>query len=233
MSDDPTFLLVHGSWHGAWVWDHLTGSLEDRGFAVRTVDLPSVGSPASDLGDLMDDASTITSEASSIDGDVIVVAHSYGGAATSAATFGSNVRRLVFLAAFMPDTGRTYPSYLPPGPLPRYVSVGADGTMSVPVGTSREAFYGDCSDAVVAWADTRLRPQSVRVLDVEIPAASWRSTPSTYIVTTKDGAIPEELQRSFAAQADDVRTLCSSHSPMLSMPDELADLLVEIARPGA
>lgn len=229
MSDTPTFLLVPGSWHGAWVWERLRPVLDRHGFATVAVDLASVGDDPARLGSLDDDARIIADAAAAVDGDVILVAHSYGGAPTSYAKFSENVRRLVFLAAFMPGDGRTYPSYLPPGPLPRYVGVNDDGTMSVPPGESREAFYHDCLAEVAAWADARLRPQSQAVLSVPIGRASWHDIPTTYIVASEDRAIPPFLQREFAAGANEVREIRSSHSPMLSRPDVLAEILADIA----
>lgn len=143
--------------------------------------------------------------------------------------FGPNVRRLVFLAAFMPDTGRTYPSYLPPGPLPPYVGINDDGTMSVPAGTSLDAFYLDCPPDVAVWADAHLRPQSQQVLNTAITAVAWHTIPATYIITTQDHAVPPDLQRHFATQASEVYEIAGSHSPMLARPRELADLLTKIA----
>jgi pimeloyl-ACP methyl ester carboxylesterase len=224
-----TFLLVHGSWHGPWCWDYLKPALDRLGYAAKTVSLPSCGNDIAVLGDLKDDANLVASAAAAIAGEVIVVGHSYGGAVLSEATFGGNVRRLVFLAAFMPDTGRNYVSYLPPGPLPPYVGLRDDGTFAVPAGESLNAFYLDCSPEIAAWANEQLRPQSQKVLGHEITKASWHDIASTYVVTTQDHALPPDFQRMFAAQADDVREFASSHSPFLSRPDDLAALFVSIA----
>lgn len=229
MREVPTFLLVHGSWHGAWCWDHLVPALARRGFAARTVDLPSCGTDPASLGDLADDARTVAEAAEAIRGDVIVVGHSYGGAVVSEAKFRSSVKRLVFLCAFMPGTGRSYASYLPPGPLPPYVGLNDDGTFAVPNGQALDAFYLDCSPDVAGWAEGKLRLQSQKVLGHETTKASWEDFPSTYIVTTQDNALPPDFQRMFATQTPDVREFASSHSPFLSRPDDLADLLISIA----
>jgi hypothetical protein len=226
---DVVFLLVHGSWHGAWCWERLIPEIERRGAAARTVALPSVGDDPAALGGLPEDAAAVAAAAAGAPGDVVVVAHSYGGAAVAEARLGPGVRRLVFLGAFMPDAGRPYVSYLPPGPLPAYVGMRDDGTMVVPPGQARAAFYADCDDATVAWAEARLRPQSVAVAAHVPGRPSWRGLPSTYVVLADDAAIPPDLQRSFAAQADAVRELPGSHSPMLARPAALAALLVEEA----
>ncbi|MGE0500579.1 MAG: alpha/beta hydrolase [Rhizobiaceae bacterium] len=229
MSEVPTFLLVHGSWHGPWCWDHLVPALKRRGFEARTVDLPSCGTDPATLGGLDDDASVVTDAARAIDGNVVVVGHSYGGAVISEATYGANVNRLVYLGAFMPDTGRTFVSYLPEGPLPPYVGLRDDGASQVPAGQSYPSFYADCGPNIADWATNMLRLQSQRIFGHPITDAAWRKLPSTYILLTQDQALPPDFQRMFAAQANEVREFASSHSPFLSRPDDLAELLVSIA----
>jgi pimeloyl-ACP methyl ester carboxylesterase len=65
-----------------------------------------------------------------------------------------------------------------------------------------------------------------------VPA--WRSIPSTYIVCTQDRAFPPELQREvFAARASEVAELECSHSPFLSQPARLAELLAGCVRRAA
>lgn len=225
-----TFLLVHGSWHGPWCFRHLIDALVARGQRAVTVALPSVGHEGPPLGGLVEDGEAVARAATALDGRVVVVGHSYGGAAITQAEFGDSVARLVYLAAFMPDSGRTYTSYLPPGPLPPYVQMRDDGTFVVPDGQARPHFYHDVPDERAAWAEARLRPQSQAVLGTPIRQAAWRAIPSTYILTLDDRALPPDFQRQFLSQATDTRKLPGSHSPMLARPEALADLLLDCAR---
>lgn len=229
MAASPTFLLVHGSWHGPWCWDALVAALAERGHDAATVALPSCGTDPAALGGFADDAAAVAEAAASIGGDVVVVGHSYGGAAISEAGYGPNVRRLVYVGAFMPDAGRSSVSYLPPGPLAPYIGLRDDGTMEVPAGQAIPSFYHDCAPDVAAAAEARLCLQSQAVLGPDSTRAAWRDIPSTYVVTTDDRALPADFQRMFAAQASETRDFASSHSPFLSRPGDFADLLVEIA----
>lgn len=229
MNGKPTFLLVHGSWHGAWCFDRLREALTRRGYGSEAVDLPSVGSDPARLGTFAEDAATVTKAAAAIAGPVVVVGHSYGGAVITEARYGANVGRLIYLGAFMPDTGRSYASYLPEGPLPPYVGLRDDGAMEVPQGESVPAFYADCDPETAQWATEQLRLQSQQVLGPAITDAAWRRAPSSYIVLKQDRALPPDFERMFAAQADETFEFDSSHSPFLSRPDDLASLLVAIA----
>ena len=141
MNEKPTFLLVHGSWHGSWVWDSLRPALLRHGYVSEVVDLPSCGPNAACLGGLPEDAAVVAAATQAIPGRVIVVGHSYGGPVLCEAQLGPNVSRLVFLSASMPDTGRLYMSYWPSGPAPTFVGLRDDGTTSVPPGEAVDAFY--------------------------------------------------------------------------------------------
>lgn len=229
MREVPTFLLVHGSWHGPWCWDLLRPALERRGYQSVTVDLPSCSTDPASLGTLADDARIVSEAAAAISGDVVIVGHSYGGAVISEASYGPKAKRLVYLGAFMPDTGRTFVSYLPPGDLPPYVGLRDDGSSAVPDGQSVPALYADCDPALAAWATGQLRYQSQSIFGHPITQAAWRSIPSTYLLLTQDNALPPDFQRMFAVQADEVREFASSHSPFLSRPDDLAELLISVA----
>jgi pimeloyl-ACP methyl ester carboxylesterase len=228
MIGTPVVLLVHGSWHGPWCWELLLPELEKRGIHSETVSLPSCGDKAEVLKGIPEDAEAIAEAANKLRGDVYVLAHSYGGAAVSEASFGGKVRRLIFLGAFMPDTGRQYVADLPPGPLPTYVELRDDGTMAVPSGQARSAFYADCTPEIAAWAESKLRLQSQAVLGHQISRAAWRDVPSSYIVLTEDRALPVEMQHRLAARADEQLELQSSHSPMLSKPKELAQMVADL-----
>ena len=101
-------LLVHGAWHGSWAWDKVLSGLENSGYHVETVDLPSHGADTKNLGGLHDDADTVRGALRSMAGPVVVVGHSYGGmAVTEGAAGASNVKRLVYLTAFLMDEGQS------------------------------------------------------------------------------------------------------------------------------
>lgn len=218
---NPTLVFVHGAWHGPWVWDQLRRNLPD--LDTRTVDLSSSGSDPDRLGDLDDDAEILRAAVAEVEGPVVVVAHSYGGmVATEALTDVPNVQHIVYLAAFVPDEGESVDS-MHGHQLPNWITV-HDGT-HIDASHAGRVFYGDCSPRQATWAARRLTHQSLSSVLSPVTDPAWRYVPTTYLLCTRDRAIHPAAQAVMSARCDQVHRLRSDHSPMLSQPDALADLL--------
>jgi len=231
----PALLLVHGSWHGPWCWERVEAALDATFPAIRhaAVALPSCGTDLARLGDLAADSAAIAAAARALGGPVTVVAHSYGGVALTNAALGPEVVHLAYLGAFMPATGRSLVSYLPPGPLPPYVTIDAEGIARAVPEAVGEFLYGDCTAGDVAWAKARLVAQNGAAVATPVGPAAWERTPSTYLLLTEDRAVPVPMQRAFAVQAGRTVEMAASHSPFLSRPAALAGLLAGLASAAA
>jgi pimeloyl-ACP methyl ester carboxylesterase len=224
MADSPTVVLVHGAWHGAWCWDEVALRLRADGRAVVAVDLPSVAGS----GDMYDDARVVRDAIAAIDGDTVVVGHSYGGVVITEAVAGlEGVRHLVYLTAFMLDegesladvAGRTPPAWQIPEPDGKTLSV--EGPQQV--------FYNTCSQATADAAAARLRPHAIAAFVQPVRSVAWRDVPSTYVICDRDNAIPVAAQEAMSARAGTTYRLESDHSPFLTDPDAVADLIRNVA----
>jgi hypothetical protein len=130
-----------------------------------------------------------------------------------------HVTHLVYVAAYQPDVGESL--YAMHGaPTPDDVS----GVVPVP-DNPVNTFYNDVAPDVAAEAARRLVPQTVRSWTEDVRTAGWRSIPATYVLCEKDQALAPAMQEKFARRAGSLYRLASGHSPFLSMPDELADVL--------
>jgi pimeloyl-ACP methyl ester carboxylesterase len=222
-------MFVHGAWHGSWCWDPVRRALEADGLVTAAVDNPSVTAPGSDLHA---DGDNLRAALDAIDGPVVLVGHSYGGAVISDAGTHPNVEHLVYLTAFPLDTGESAMENALVGgedmKLPEALVF--DGDM-ITLEPSRvvEFFFHDCAPAIAAAAAAQLRPMSLAAMAAASRAAAWRDKPSTYVVCTDDRAIPVALQRSAAERAGAVAEIPTSHSPFLSRPDDLARMLAGFA----
>lgn len=233
-----TVLLVHGAWHGAWCWASLQAELDRRGVPSYAVDLPGHGASLLPLGDLYGDGQHVADTLARIDGPVVLVGHSYGGAVIgeAATRHSANVDHLVYLTAYCLDEGEAllpYNNTLPPAPNPLSGAIrpNAEGTAStVDPDQCEVAFYAHCPPGTTESALPRLCPQPFATFMQPATGAPWRTIPSTYVRCTLDGAIPITSQTIMAERCRDVVTLETDHSPFASKTAETADLLERLAR---
>ena len=219
---------MHGAWHGPWCWERVTPLLDARGTSWSAVDLPSMDVHAGYVTDVHADAAALRTALDRLDGQAIVLGHSYGGMViTEGAARHPNVRGLVYLAAFMPDTGESLNHLMAQAPNPALAAAlrtSDDGRMTLAEDIVGPGFYNDCDDATVRWAAERLRPMLSSAIE-PVRAAAWHDVPSTYVVCAQDRAIFPELQRSMSRRASSVVEWDTSHSPFASRPELVADLL--------
>ncbi len=232
-------VLVHGAWHGAWCFGALQTELDRRGIPSLAVDLPGHGASPLPLTDFYGDAQCVADVLSSLSArgidNVVLVGHSYGGAViTQAATINPNVSHLVYLAAFAPESGQSVMSQLLA--MPRHdtalggaMVVGIDGNSTINPEFAQESFYGSCDDELIAASIARLSPQPMATMTQEITGSPRETISSTYVLCLQDQAVHPEHQKIMAQLCDNVITLDTDHSPFVSMVNETADILEQIA----
>lgn len=232
-----TFVLVAGAWHGAWCWERLTPLLESAGYRVLTPELTATGSsPADPAHASLDSWARHIAELVQVQEEpVTLVGHSRGGAIISRAAemASQNVRRLVYLAAYLLPSGGSVgaEARADAGSLVPANMVPADSgvTCTLRPDVIGEAFYGDCDAATLAFARARLSPEPLKPLvsKLKVTAERFGTVPRAYIECTRDRTISLAAQRRMQAAlpCDPVFTLESDHSPFLSHPRELAEVL--------
>ena len=222
----PAIVLVHGAWHGAWCWQRVVPLLTSRHFVVRTVELPSVGAGPDVTVGLEDDGAAVRAVMDEVGGPVLLCGHSYGGMVIShASSRHPRVTKLVYLCAFVSESGESLVA-IGQGRLAPWVQV-LDGGLTLPDPTqAAELFYSDCDAETQVWAVGKLRPQCAAPFSDGVPHPGWKDIPSTYVICSDDRAMLPGWQRNlFAPRLDKVVELNSSHSPFLSQPSALADVL--------
>jgi pimeloyl-ACP methyl ester carboxylesterase len=286
VADTPkptTFMLVHGSWHGAWCFERLRPLLEVRGHAVIAKDLPGRGLnarfPASyavqprpaafateaspvaavTLQACVDSVvQTIEAAIANGCGPVVLLGHSSGGITIQAVgeRLGNDkIKRLVYLTAWMQPPGLSVldlivrpeqagslaaPLFIGDPAVTGALRLDPNSSDASYAATAKSAFYGDVADDVVAATLNLLTPddplQPYTVLGA-VTAARWGAIPRTMIKCSQDLALrPASIDR-MVAEADaltpsnptQVVTLATSHSPFLSQPQALADILLTLA----
>ena len=227
-----TFALVHGAWHGAWCWERLVPELEGRGHAAVAPELPSDQVSAT-LGDYAD---AVTAVLDGCDEECVVVGHSLGGITIPLVPALRPVRRLVFLCAFVPRPGVSVDEEfeqdeyeLAPGAGEGRAKDERGRTYWSDPGRAIELLYTDCPLVDARRIVERLRPQEQSTAAEPSPLASWPEVPSEYIRCLDDRMYTEEMSLRMAARlgADPI-ALDGGHSPMLSRPSALADVLASL-----
>lgn len=226
--DCPTFILVHGAWGGAWCWRDLEIEFDARGIEWVSVDLPSSRIGADPSTSLADDADAVAALAP-FDGPTVLVGHSYGGAvAVEVAPRINQLQEIVYLAALVPSVGQS------PTGASREVrvrtllddAIEVDGEfLRLSESKATAALYNDCSPDVASWATSMLTTQTLASFRSERTALDG-PVRSRYIRCSDDHAIDPTLQEVLSMRCDRVITLSSGHSPFLSQPSILCDVLL-------
>jgi len=228
-TDTPTIVLVHGGFADASFWVPVIRELQAN-------DLP-VLAPANPLRGLAHDAEYVASVVRQIDGPVLLVGHSYGGAVISVAgAAADNVVGLVYVAAFALDEGESFAEIfgrfgatpLVDAVRPSTYPVGGGDTaveLSIAPELYRSAFAADLPSDVTEVLAVSQRPFAA-IFDDRAEAAAWKTLPSWAIVATADNAIPPDAERHMAARAGAQTVEAdASHSIALSQPTAVADLI--------
>ncbi|MCU4525220.1 alpha/beta hydrolase [Acinetobacter pittii] len=224
MSNKPTIILVHGFWGGAAHWSKVIIELSHRGFtSLQAVELP--------LTSLADDVERTKKMIAQIDGDVILVGHSYGGAVITEAGNLPNVVGLVYIAAFAPDTNES-PGEITQKHLPvaaPNLSPDSDGYLWLKADKFHESFCQDLTeDEGLVMGVTQKAPLASTFGDT-ISSPAWKTKPSWYQISTQDRMISPENQEFMSSRlnAKKVISLDASHASLASKPVEVADLIDE------
>jgi pimeloyl-ACP methyl ester carboxylesterase len=218
-------VLVHGAWADGSSWSKIIPLLQAEGLNVVAVQNP--------LTSIAEDVAATNRMINAQKGPVLLVGHSYGGAVITEAGNHPQVAGLVYVAAFAPDAGETCGSLaqkFPTSPLFSEIHPIEDGFILLTEKGLSEDFAQDLSaDEKQTMLATQAASQGA-LLSTPIKKAAWRSKPSWFVIASNDRAISPAQEASTAERMNaKTLTLPSSHVPMLSQPQRVADFIIEAA----
>jgi len=235
------FVFVHGGFHAGWCFAHTIAELERLGHQGIAIDLPGHGSR---LGETSTHANRREAVASVLQPGDVLVGHSGGGfdATLGADTHPDHIRHIVYLAAALPREEHSYTEAMTMrnaedgeldgdvGEMLRYLRFAEDGAMSfAEFENAWNYFYHDCDEATARWAYDRLGPErfgETTVAPVSVPNFWAADLPRSFILCQQDRSMPRWLADTVAHRLGvEPLTIDSSHSPFLSRPRQLAELL--------
>jgi pimeloyl-ACP methyl ester carboxylesterase len=228
-----TVVLVHGAFADASSWTGVIERLQQQGYTVIA--------PPNPLRGVLSDSAYLASLLQQLDGPILLVAHSYGGAVISnAAANAHNVVGLVFVAALAPEEGerladvQSKDSILNPLLIERQYPTGSAGA-TAPEYTIDPAHFRRVYAADVSEERTRLMAVTQRPIagaafaDTSGPVA-WKTLPSWAIIATEDVGAGTDIVRSMAQRAGaQVTELTGSHAIMVSQPQAVTEVILSAA----
>ena len=230
----PTIVLVHGAFADSASWDGVTKKLIADGYTV-------IGA-ANPLRSVKGDAAVVSGIVKGIAGPVVLVGHSYGGAVISAAANGnSNVKSLVYVAAFAPDAGETaleLSGRFPGGTLGSALAAPVpttDGGKDFYIQQSKfhQQFAADVPKVQASLMAAGQRPIAEAALTEAAGTPAWKTLPSYFVYGTADKNIPAAALQFMADRAHSRKTVViegASHVVMTSKPAQVARLIEDAAK---
>ncbi|MEU4471033.1 alpha/beta hydrolase [Micromonospora sp. NPDC023888] len=205
----PTVVLVHGAWADGSSWDKVTAKLQDDGYRVVT--------PPNLLSGVSKDSENLRAYLDTITGPIVLVGHSYGGMViTNAALGDEQVKALVYVDAYLPDTHDTVLSLTSAMPGSVFaaeastvfdqVAIPGDDPHNVNLYVKPSIFGKAFADKTIPAKDVavlaaRQRPLAFNALVEESNEPAWRTIPSWSVVGKQDAVIPAAQQIAMSKRA--------------------------------
>ena len=202
------FLLIHGSWHGAWCWEKLATEMKRLGHEVHAMDLPGAGTRFQEARSVTFEEiqACIADAIQSLPKPLRVVAHSSAGMTSAEVleTYADRLDRIYYISAWLPrenasliDMATSYP----PTELPAlFINREDPDLTTVDPSGAKSVFYHDCTEAEQEWAASRLKPKAARPdlhkVSFQGPVHTLEKT--RYVLCTKDRVVDVKTQRDIA-----------------------------------
>jgi pimeloyl-ACP methyl ester carboxylesterase len=222
---NATVVLVHGAWADGSCWNNIILPLRQQGLTVTCAPIP--------LTSLSEDGAALHRVIERTSGPVVLVAHAYGGAVIAVPT-DERVKALVYIAALAPDENETVADVfyrVAPHPEAPRMAPDAYGFVWMPEeGFARAVAHKASPDQTAILAAVQ-RPIAVNCIQEKAPAPSWKRKPSWFLIAEEDRMISSQTQRFMASRMGaTVRSHEVDHSPMLTRPDLVVDVILEAVR---
>jgi pimeloyl-ACP methyl ester carboxylesterase len=235
-SNKPPFVLVHGAWQGAWVWERVVDALRAAGHRVYAPSLTGIGEHAHLAGPQV----TLDTHIADVVGviehyeldNVVLCGHSYGGMVVGGAAdrVANKIGSLVYLDAFIPEAGKSLWDFLPPEGVAAQRGSAKDG-WRIPRISAAE--FRVVSPDDIARLDRRAVDQPIATMDQKSAVTgAWKTIPHLAYIRAAG-----QPRGTFAPFAEAVKRdpkwqyfeVPCGHNVMLDLPEALTGMLLGCA----
>jgi pimeloyl-ACP methyl ester carboxylesterase len=217
-----TVVLVHGAWAECASWTKIILPLQKQGLGAVCAPIP--------LTSLSDDVAALDRVLARIEGDIVLVGHAYAGAVIGA-TKNERVKLLVYVAALAPDEGETVAEVFyrePPHAQAPKLAPDDGGFIWMPPEGFEHAFAQDAAPDLKSVLLATQRPINVKCIQEKAPRPLWKDKPVWFLIAENDRMIAAKTQHFQAGRmGSTVRVHAVDHSPMLTAPGKVVDVLLE------
>lgn len=216
-------VLVHGAFADGSGWKNVYTILTQKGYNVSIVQIP--------LTSLKDDVAATKVVLDRIEGPVVLVGHSWGGAVISEAGIDPKVKSLVYVAAFVPEVGESVgqlATSLPAAPENGVTAPDKNGYVFYDKTKFHSGFAGDISQVESDFMADSQVPIVAASFGATLEHAAWKSKPSFGVLSTQDKSLLPEIQRKMYKRANSIITeVKASHVVFISQPEEVSAVIVK------
>ena len=222
---DTAVVVVHGAWADGSSWNAVILPLQQKGLRVIAAPIP--------LTSLGDDAAALKRTLERTKGPLILAGHAYAGAVIGAVN-DERVKALVYIAGLAPDEGETVAQVFyrderhPQAP---QLAPDGDGLIWMPEEGFGNAFAQHATADQIALSAAVQRPIALRCIQELVPNPAWKSKPSWFLIAEEDRMINPKTQHFMAERMKaTIHAFKVDHTPLLTAPVEVANIILEAAR---
>jgi pimeloyl-ACP methyl ester carboxylesterase len=239
-----TFVMIHGAWHGQWCWQFLAPLLRAAGHDVYATTLTGLAERRHLLSAQITLHTHVSDIANLIEHndlrDIVLVTHSYGGVvgANVAHRCLDRIRHLVWVDAHVPHSGESWGDLTPRELVQQRLAEANERGLGMAIPVPDPAIWG-LTGEMLALAKARATPQPLGAMtrNAKFDEVKVYALPKTYISCEQPrlAAIDTSRNRAKAGQNAGswrVKVMAAGHDPMLTHPQALAELLLDVARQG-
>ncbi|USX29445.1 alpha/beta hydrolase [Oxalobacteraceae bacterium OTU3CINTB1] len=216
-------VLVHGFFADGSGWQGVADILTRDGYNVAVVQQPETS--------LADDVKATARAVDAMNGDSILVGHSYGGVVITEAGNNPKVAGLVYVAGFAPDAGESLLDLVKKTPpASEAIKASADGHLYFEPSLFHADFAADLPAATARFMAMSQVMPAVQTAGTAVTQAAWKTKPSWAIVSTADRTVNPDLERTMAKRAGSTTVeINGSHAAFIARPADVAKVIEQAA----